>query len=120
MEQPILGKIWPKLFWKQFKGRISYCQTIYDLHTYFQNLSKMAAYQYAACSETPWPKKKIIIEETFQGNTVTQSIEDETKAQDFSLRVTRRRYQFPMYGLAGVVKKNTTMSGFHYSSMNLL
>ena len=29
-------------------------------------------------------EKKNLIEETFRGNTVTQSIEDETKAQDFS------------------------------------
>ena len=65
------------------------------------------------------PRTKNLIEETIWGNTLTQSIEDETKAQEFSRRITRGSYQFPTYGLAGVVEKNHTMRAFLSFSMVL-
>ena len=76
-----VGWIWPKLFGNNSTVE-SYCQTIHDQLSklvYNGSLSVFSLFRNPTTQE-----KNNLIEETFRGNTVTQSIEDETKAQDFS------------------------------------
>lgn len=81
MELPMLGGFGQSFFGNNSRVE-SYCQTIHDQLSklvYNGSLSVCSLFRNPTTQE-----KNNLIEETFRGNTVTQSIEDETKAQDFS------------------------------------
>ena len=85
MELPMLGEFGRSFFGNNLRVE-SYRKTILSKLIQNGSLSLCSLFR-----KPHNPRKKIIykIEETFQGNTVIQSIEDETKVQDFFLRVAR-------------------------------